>query len=107
MLSVVLDDVRFAVRSLRKRRGFAVGAILTLALGIGANSAIFSVVNSVLLTDLPYKDASKLVIIWNDYGKTGQSLPRVSVPDFVDYQQQAQTFEGFAAAIENVDTITG
>ena len=107
MLSVVLDDVRFAIRGLLKRRGFTPGAILTLALGIGANSAIFSVVNAVLLSDLPYKDPSRLMIIWNDFGKTGQSLPRVSVPDFIDYQEQAQTFEGFAAAIENVDTITG
>jgi predicted permease len=107
MLYVVLDDTRFAVRSLWNRRGFAIGAILTLSLGIGASSAVFSVVNAVLLDDLPYQDPSKLMIIWNDYGKTGQSLPRVSVPDFIDYQEQAQTFVGFAAAIENVDTITG
>jgi putative ABC transport system permease protein len=107
MLRVVLEDFRFAIRGLLKRRGFTSGAILTLALGIGANSAIFSVVNAVLLSDLPYKDPSRLMIIWNDYGKTGQSLPRVSVPDFIDYREQAQTFEGFAAAIENVDTITG
>src|SRR5262252_972520 len=107
MLRVVLEDFLFAIRGLLKRRGFTAGAILTLALGIGANSAIFSVVNAVLLSDLPYKDPSRLMIIWNDFGKTGQSLPRVSVPDFIDYQEQAQTFEGFAAAIENVDTITG
>jgi putative ABC transport system permease protein len=107
MLRVVLEDFRFAIRGLLKRRGFTTGAILTLALGIGPNSAIFSVINAVLLSDLPYKDPSRLVIIWNDYGKTGQSLPRVSVPDFVDYQQYAQTFEGFAAALENIDTLTG
>ena len=107
MLRVVLEDILFAIRGLLKRRGFTPGAILTLALGIGANSAIFSVVNAVLLSDLPYKDPSRLMIIWNDFGKTGQSLPRVSVPDFIDYQEEAQTLEGFAAAIENVDTITG
>src|SRR5262249_50674340 len=107
MLSLVLDDFRLAVRGLLKNRGFAATAILTLALGIGANSAVFTVVNAVLLNDLPYRDPSRLMIIWNDYGKTGQSLPRVSVPDFIDYQEQAQTFEGFAAAIENVDTMTG
>src|SRR5215469_3914495 len=107
MLRVVLEDFRFAIRGLLKRRGFTTGAILTLALGIGANSAIFSVVNAVLLSDLPYKDQSRLVIIWNDYGKTGQSLPRVSVPDFVHYQQYAQIFEGLAAAHENIDTLTG
>jgi predicted permease len=107
VLHLALDDFRFAIRGLLKRRGFTIGAILTLALGIGANSAVFSVVNAVLLSDLPYKDPSRLTIIWNDYGKTGQSLPRVSVPDFIDYQAYSQTFEGFAAALENVDTLTG
>ena len=66
MLRVVLEDFLFAIRGLLKRRGFTAGAILTLAFGIGANSAIFSVVNAVLLSDLPYKDPSRLVIIWND-----------------------------------------
>ena len=94
----VIRNLGIVVRTLRRSPGFAVAAILTLALGIGANITIFSVVNSVLLRPLPYEHPEQLAMIWNHYGAGGQSLPAVSAPDARDYQQRAQLFEGFAVA---------
>src|SRR5690348_12386161 len=94
----VIRNLAIVVRTLRRSPGFAVAAILTLALGIGANITIFSVVNSVLLRPLPYEHPEQLAMIWNHYGAGGQSLPAVSAPDARDYQQRAQLFKGFAVA---------
>ncbi len=101
------NDFRVAVRGLRASAAFTVAAVITLALGIGANTAIFSVANNVLLRPLPYRDPGRLAIIWNDYGSGGQSLPAVSLPDFRDYQLRAQQFEGFAASTYASAELTG
>src|SRR6202035_5937415 len=87
----------FGARMLRKNPAFTALAVVTLALGIGANTAIFSVVNGVLLRSMPYRDPSRLAIIWNDYGNQGQSLPAVSPPDYQDYRQRS-TLIDFASA---------
>jgi putative ABC transport system permease protein len=94
-METLWQDLRFSVRMLLKNPGFTVVAVLTLALGIGANTAIFGVINGVLLRPLPYKDPSRLVIVWNDYGDSGQSLPAVSPPDYQDYVHRSQLFEEF------------
>jgi putative ABC transport system permease protein len=91
------QDLAYGARLLRKSPGFTVVAVLTLALGIGANTAIFSVVNGVLLRRMPYADPTRLAIIWNDYGNQGQSLPAVSAPDFKDYRERS-TLIDFASA---------
>ncbi|MGB0034694.1 MAG: ABC transporter permease [Candidatus Acidiferrales bacterium] len=91
------QDLKYAARMLAKNPGFTAIAIVTLALGIGANTAIFSVVNGVLLHSMPYGDPARLAIIWNDYGSEGQSLPSVSAPDFKDYRERARTMEVAAA----------
>jgi len=91
------QDLIFGARMLRKNPAFTAVAVLTLALGIGANTAIFSVVNGVLLRSMPYRDPSRLAIIWNDYGNQGQSLPAVSPPDFKDYRERVRLIE-FAAS---------
>jgi putative ABC transport system permease protein len=83
---------------LRKSPAFTIIAVLTLSLGIGANTAIFSVVNGVLLRSMPYADPARLAIIWNDYGNQGQSLPAVSPPDFKDYRERSRTMDFAAAA---------
>jgi putative ABC transport system permease protein len=95
------QDLVYGARLLRKSPGFALVAVLTLALGIGANTAIFSVVNGVLLRKLPYADPAHLAIIWNDYGNQGQSLPAVSPPDFKDYRDRSTLIEFAAAAGAN------
>ena len=92
------QDIRYAVRALRRSPAYTLAAIVTLGLGIGATTAIFTVVNSVLLRPLPYEDSRRLANIWNDLGEGAQSLPAVSPADFRDYQRRSRTFEAFAAA---------
>ena len=96
-MGTLFQEIKFAARMLGKSPGFALVAVVTLALGIGANTAIFSVVNGVLLHKMPYADPARLAIIWNDYGNQGQSLPAVSPPDYQDYRQRS-TLIDFASA---------
>jgi predicted permease len=97
-VNALLNDIRYALRLLAKSPGFTIVAVLTLALGIGANTAMFSVIHAVLLRPLPFADSERLISVWNDYGSGGQSLPAVSPPDFRDYQQRCRLFEQIAAA---------
>ena len=91
------QDVRYAWRTLRRSPGFAAVAIFTLALGIGATTAIFTIVNGVLLRPLPYRDPGRIANLWVDFGVGGQSLPAMSAADFKDYQRKVQSFEMLAA----------
>ncbi|HUR95392.1 MAG TPA: ABC transporter permease [Gemmatimonadales bacterium] len=97
-MHTILQDLRYAVRGLRRTPGFTLAAVLTLGLGIGATTTIFTVVNGVLLRPLPYAHADRIANIWNDFGEGAQSLPAVSPLDFRDYQRRSRTFESFAAA---------
>jgi putative ABC transport system permease protein len=97
-MNALLNDIRYSLRLLAKSPGFTLVAVLTLALGIGANTAMFSVIHAVLLRPLPFADADRLISVWNDYGSGGQSLPAVSPPDFRDYQQRCRLFDQIAAA---------
>jgi putative ABC transport system permease protein len=94
----LLNDLRYALRSIRKDPAFCAAAVLTLALGIGANTAIFSVIERVLLRPLPYKDPARLVRLWNTYPPVIPQGPN-SAGDFHDFQQRAQAFSGMAAFI--------
>ncbi|MGI8995218.1 MAG: ABC transporter permease [Pyrinomonadaceae bacterium] len=96
-MKTIWQDLRFAVRMLGKRPGFTVAAIIALALGIGANTAIFSVVNSVLLRPLGYKEPERLVTISHSYPKLDLVAP-VSAPGYVDYRNQTSVFEETAAS---------
>jgi len=92
----LLEDIRFSLRMLRKNIGFTAVAVLTLALGIGANTAIFSVVEGVLLAPLPYRQPDRLVMVWlNNFNL--KSTTNLSYADFVDWRRSAQSFEGMAA----------
>ncbi len=95
-MSTLLHDVRFALRTLRKRPGFAAVAVLTLALGVGANSAIFSAVHAVLLAPLPYQDADRLSLLWMDNTRLGIEQDITSWPNFEDWRAGGTLFEEFA-----------
>ena len=92
-LDTLNRDVRYAVRSLCRSWAFAIGAGTILALGIGANTAIFSVVNAVLLQPLAYPNADRLVAIETLWTNTGQTSPDVSGPDFLDWQAENGVFD--------------
>src|SRR6202043_3782034 len=99
ILSAFFQDVRYGVRMLAKNPGFAIVAILTLALGIGANTAIFSVVQRVLLRLPPYQQPESLVQIFNTYFPAWPQLG-LSPGDFQDFRRQAQSFSEMAAYID-------
>src|SRR5690349_7656010 len=100
MSFAIHHDLRRAFREIGRRPRASMVPILTLALGIGAATVVFSVVNGVLLRPLPYHDPDRLLNIWNDIGEgtSGQSLPAVSANDWRYYQQHATRFADFAAA---------
>lgn len=93
----IIKDIRYGVRGLLKRPGFTVIALVALALGIGANTAIFSLVNAVILRPLPFPDPDRLVWV-NGSLRTLSNTASVSPPDFLDYRSQNKTFEQFAAS---------
>jgi putative ABC transport system permease protein len=98
-------DIRYAVRALRKSPGFAIATILTLALGIGANSAIFSVVNAVLLKPLPYKNPDQLTLVYTTAPGGVQNF--VSQPDLEDWRASSRSFSGFASLVPQSVNLTG
>ncbi len=104
-MAAVIEDLRFAGRMVRRAPGFAVVAVATLGLGIGASTALFSVVNGVLLEPLPYVDAGRLVAV---YAKTaGFERAPVTYLNFLDWQREARTFESMAIYRNEDHNITG
>jgi putative ABC transport system permease protein len=106
ILEMILQDLRYAARGLRKNPSFTTIAMLTLALGIGANTAVFSVVNAVLLKPLPYADVNQVVALWEKRPQENQVRVTVSVPDFLDWREQAKTLESLALYDSNRVTIS-
>ena len=99
------QDIRYAVRVIRRNPGFGVAAALTFALGIGASTAIFSVVHGVLLRPLPYKDPDRLVVLWERQPGRGNDRNVVSVPNFEAWRSRARSFDGMAALVPLPATI--
>ena len=91
-----MQDFRYALRTFRKQPVFTVVALLTLTLGIGANTAIFSLLYQILLRPLPYAHADRLVFVWNSYPLMGLSQASVSIPDYIDRRTQAPAVEDAA-----------
>ncbi len=106
-MSVLLQDIRYALRGFAQRPGYTAVLVVTLALGIGANVAIFSVANGVLFRALPFPDPEELVLVWNRLENSNVERSLVSGPDLIDYQENATTFQDFAAAVANPGTLTG
>ena len=94
----LLHDLRYGVRMLTRSPAFSAIAVLTLALGIGANTAIFSVVNAVLLRPLPYNDSERLALLWSTNSRENNPQQPSSYFDFNDFKQQNQSFTEIAAA---------
>jgi len=105
-MTTLLQDLRFGLRLLRKNPGFTVVAIVALALGIGANSAIFSVVNTVLLRPLPYPHPDRLVWIWAHSPTRGIPFHFFLYSDFADWRKQARAFEAMSAYFPRAVTLT-
>src|SRR5947208_14318653 len=91
----LFKDIRYGVRSLLRHPGFTAVAVITLALGIGANTAIFSVVNAVLLRPLPFDDPERIIWLWDTQPQLATAP--ASLPDFLDWKEQNRSFEHLAA----------
>jgi putative ABC transport system permease protein len=106
-METLIKDIRYGVRSLLKRPAFTVVAVVTLALGIGANTAIFSAVNAVLLRPLPFEHPERLVTVWENNLKNGQDHEFVRAANFTDWKNQGQSFESLAAYMNWNYNLTG
>ncbi|MBA3495920.1 MAG: ABC transporter permease [Gemmatimonadales bacterium] len=104
-MDTLLQDLRYAVRALRKAPAFALAATLTLGLGIGANTAIFSVVDGVLLRPLAFPESDRLVSVWGYHAAIGRES--ASLPDFLDWRRETRAFAGMAAWANTQFTVTG
>src|SRR3954468_6108314 len=103
----MLKDVRYAVRTLLRQPGFALVAVVTLALGIGANTAIFSVIDAALLRSLPYREPERLVHLWESKRSRDFEQREASYPDLLDWRAQgAEVFEGLAGYTPRAVTLT-
>jgi hypothetical protein len=107
LITDFFQDLRYAGRMQLKNPAFTIVAIIALALGIGANTAIFSVVNSVLLRPLPYKDPERLVMVWEDGTKHGFPQETPAAGNFIDWRDQNTVFEGMAAIVDVSFNLTG
>jgi putative ABC transport system permease protein len=107
MIADVGQDLRYGFRMLLRSKSFTAIAVLALALGIGANSAIFSVVNTVLLRPLPYKNPDALMTVWEDATHMGFPFNTPSPANFIDWREQNTVFEGMAALAQRSFNLTG
>src|SRR5256714_14199579 len=107
MMESLLQDIRYGVRMLLKRPGFTVVAVLALALGIGANTVIFSVVNAILLNPLPYPHPDRLVMVWLDNKRLGMDQDWHPYANYADYRDQNTVFEKLAAFNDRRFNLTG
>src|ERR1044071_9740659 len=100
----LFQDIRYGLRTLIQHRGFTAIAVLTLALGIGANTAIFSVVNAALIRPLPYKDADKLVVVWEQSPREAQNVANPA--NYMDWSEQNTVFTEMATFFDTTVSLT-
>jgi predicted permease len=106
-MNTLLKDLAYAYRSLAKNPGFALAAVLSLMIGIGANTTIFSVTSALFLNPLPYKDAERLAILWNRSPGLNITQDWFSTAQYFDVKNSSKTFEDVAIAIGGVENLTG
>src|SRR5882762_1888959 len=106
-METFFKDLRYGINSLRKHQGFSLIVIVVLALGIGANTAVFSIVNSVLLRPLPYRDSDRLVMIWGNFQKLNIERLTAKAAEFENYRAQNQTFDQVAAYASQSFSLSG
>jgi putative ABC transport system permease protein len=107
-MNSLIQDIRYAVRSLLQRPAFTLISVITLALGIGASTAIFSVVHAVLLRSLPYGSADRLVMVWEDRVRTGgKATNTINLGNFYDWKEQNHVFEDMAAFFDLSAKVSG
>src|SRR5262245_23855231 len=104
-MSTLLSDLRLAWRSLSKDRGFLTTALITIALGVGGNTAVFSVVKAVLIEPLPYADSSRLVALHETVADAPGERYQISYANFLDWKRQARSFESMAAFCDYAFTV--
>src|SRR5262245_65100176 len=92
-----MNDFRYALRNLFKQPGFAAVVVITLALGIGASTAVFSVVNAVLLRPLPFPNSDRLQVVWGNYRSLNIEHLRAKAVEYDDYRRQTEVFDQVAA----------
>ena len=102
----VIQDLRYAMRTLRRNPGFAAVAVLALALGIGGNTAIFSVVHAVLLRPLPFPESGRLVFLYGQDTRRGVPAHQILYPDFIDWRDQSRSYEAVTALGPDAVTLT-
>jgi putative ABC transport system permease protein len=107
LIETLFQDLKYGLGMLRRNPGFTFVAVLTLALGIGANTAIFSVVNGVLLNALPYPQPEQLAMVWCDNRRQGIPDDITSYPNFVDWRDRNKTFQGMAGVVPERLNLTG
>jgi putative ABC transport system permease protein len=106
-MTTLLQDVRYGLRVLRQKPGFTLVAVLTLALGIGANTAVFSLVSAVLVRPLKYPEAERLVMLWEDGSAAGFPQDGPSVGNYADWRARNKVFEEMAAVAQRTYDLTG
>ena len=106
-MQTLWQDLRYAARMLRNKPGFTLVAVITLSLGIGANTAIFSVVNAVLLRPLPFKNPERLVSIYERRANSGEANLPISAHEFAAWQQHTHSFDAITLIQPDGLTLTG
>jgi putative ABC transport system permease protein len=104
---MLMQDVKYALRLVARRPAFTALIVATLALGMGATTAIFTVVNAVLLRPMPYPEPDRLFVVWEDDRLNGKPRYNVAPGNFVDWQEQSRTFSGFCAYVGSRATLSG